>query len=104
VDHVDHQEYPENVPGSKATEEACSEGGGSITDIRILRTPAFHNLLPSGLVTVTLVLRVGACAGLLGATVEGITGGERVRPQQLDVRARNSGGRWGRRVYKHCVQ
>jgi hypothetical protein len=54
----------------------CSEGGGGIPDIQILRATAFDDLLASEQVVGTFFLRVGDCAGLLGATVEGITDGE----------------------------
>ena len=76
VDRVDHQEYPGNVPGSTAREEACSEGCGGIPDIQILRATAFDDLLTSEQVVGTFFLSVGDCTGLLGATVEGITDGE----------------------------
>jgi hypothetical protein len=76
VDRVDRQEYPRNVPGSTATEEACSEGGGSILDIQILGATAYDDLLASEQVVGTFFLRVGEFTGLLGATVEGITDGE----------------------------
>jgi hypothetical protein len=76
VDRVDHQECPGNVQGSMAWAEACSEGGGGIPDIRILRATAFDDLLASEQVVGTFFLRVGYCTGLLGATVEGIAEGE----------------------------
>ena len=76
VDRVDHQECPGNVAGSTAREEACSEGGGGIPDIEILRATAFDDLLASEQVVGTFFLRVGDCTGLLGATMEGITVGE----------------------------
>ena len=76
VDRVDHQECPKNVPGSKAREEVCPEGGSGIPDIQILGATAVDNLLASEQVIGTFFLRVGDCAGLLGATVEGIADGE----------------------------
>jgi len=76
VDRVDHQEYPGNVPRSTPREEVCSEGGGGISDIQILGATAFDNLLASEQVVGTFFLRVRDCAGLLGATVEGITDGD----------------------------
>jgi len=76
VDRVDHQEYPGNEPGCTAREEACSEGGGGIPDIQILRATAFDDLLASEQIVGTFFLRVGDCPGLLGATVEGITDGD----------------------------
>jgi len=76
VDRVDHQECARNVPGSTASEEACSEGGGGIPHIQILRATAFDDLLASEQVIGTFFLIVGDCTGLLGATVEGITDGE----------------------------
>jgi hypothetical protein len=76
VDRVDHQECPGNVQGSTAREEACSEGGSNIADIQILRATAFDDLLASKQVIGTCFLRVGDCAGLLGATVERITDGQ----------------------------
>jgi hypothetical protein len=76
VDRVDHQECPGNIPGSTATEEACSEGGGGIPDIPILGATAFDDILASEQVVGTFFLRVGDCTGLMGATVEGITDGE----------------------------
>jgi hypothetical protein len=76
VNCVDHQECPRNVPESTAREEVCSEGGGGILDIQILRATAFDDLLASEQIIRTFLLRVGDCTGLLGATVEGITNGE----------------------------
>jgi hypothetical protein len=76
VDRVDHEECPGNVPGCTAREEACSEGGGGIPDIQILGATADDNLLASEQVVGTFTLRVGDCAGLLRATVEGTTDGE----------------------------
>jgi hypothetical protein len=76
VDRADHQECPGRVPGSKAKEEAYSEGGGGIPDIQILGETAFDDLLASEQVVGTFFIRVGDCTGLLGATVEGITDGE----------------------------
>jgi len=76
VYRVDHAECPGNAPGSKASEEACSEGGGGIPDIQILGATAFDDLLASEQVVGPFFLRVGDCTGLLGATVEGITDGE----------------------------
>ena len=92
VDRVDHQECSRNAPGSTAREEACSEGGGGIPDIQILGATAFDDLLASEQVVGTFFLTVGDCTGLVGATVEGITDGERDRPQALDGRAGSSGG------------
>ena len=76
VDRVDHQDWPGNLPGSTDREEACSEGGGSIPDIQILGATAIDDLLASEQVVGTFSLRVGDCAGLLGATVEAITHGQ----------------------------
>jgi len=98
VDRVDHQDCPDHVPGSACREEACSKGGGGIPDIQILGATAFDDLLASEQVIVTFFLRGGNCAGLLGATVEGITDGERDKPQVLDGQAGSSSGSWGRRA------
>jgi hypothetical protein len=98
VDRVDHQQCPRNVPGSTAREEVCSEAGGGIPDIQILRATAFDDLLATEQVVGTFFLRVGDCTRLLGATVEGITDSEWDRPQALDGRAGSSGGSWGRRA------
>jgi len=98
VNRVDHQECPGNVPASTAREEACSQGGGGIPDNQILGATAFDDLLASEQVGRTFFLRVGDCTGLPGATVEGITDGERERPQALDGRAGSSGGSCGRRA------
>jgi hypothetical protein len=76
VDQVDHQECPGNVQRSTAREEVCSDAGGSIPDIQILRATSFDDLLASEQVVGIFFLRVGDCTGLLGATVEGITDGE----------------------------
>jgi len=76
VDRVDHQKSARNKPGSMAREEACSEGGGSIPDIQMLGATAIDDLLPSEQVVRTFFPRVGDRSGLLGATMEGITGGE----------------------------
>jgi len=76
MDQVDHQECPGNVPGSTASEEACSEGGGGILDIQILGGTAIDDQLASEQVVRTLFVRVGDCTGLLGVTVEDITDGE----------------------------
>jgi len=73
VDWVDHQECPGNAPGSTASEEACSEGGGVIPDIQILGATVFDDLLSSEQVVGTFFLGVGDSTGQLGATVEGIT-------------------------------
>ena len=59
-----------------AREEACSEGGGGVPDIQILGANAFDDQLASEEVVWTFFLRVGVRIELLGATVEGITGGE----------------------------
>jgi len=59
-----------------AREEACSEGGGGISDIQILGATAFDDLLASEQVIRTFFLRVGDRTGQLGATIEGITEGE----------------------------
>ena len=75
VDRVDHQECPGDAPGSTAREEAFSEGGGGIPDIRIQGATAFDDRLASEQVVGTFFLRVGDCTGLLRATVEGITDG-----------------------------
>jgi len=56
--------------------EACFEGGGSVPDISILGTNAFDDQLASEEVLWTLFLRVGVRIGLLGVTVESISGGE----------------------------
>jgi len=76
VDRVDDQECAGNVPGSTATEEGCSEGGGGMPDIYLLGATAFDDLLASEQVVGTFFLRLGHCTGLLEATVEGITDGE----------------------------
>jgi len=76
VDQVDHQECPRNVPGSTASEEVCSEGCCGIPDIQILGATPFDDLLASEQVVGIFFLRVGDLTGLLGATVEGITGSE----------------------------
>jgi hypothetical protein len=76
VDQVDHQECPENVAGSTAREEVCSERGGGIPDIQILGATPCDDILASEQVVVPFFLRVGDCSRLLGATVEGITDGE----------------------------
>ena len=76
VDQVDHQDYPGNVPGSTAREEACSEGCGGIPAIQILGATAFDDPMATEQVVWTFFLRVGDCTRLLRATVEGITDGE----------------------------
>jgi len=76
VDRVDNQESPGNEPGSSASEEASSEGGGGIPDIQLLRATALDDLQASEQVVGTFCLRLGDCTGLLGANVEGITDGE----------------------------
>jgi len=58
VDRVDHQECPGNAPGSRAREEACSEGGGGIPDIQILGATAFEELLASEQGVGTFFLKV----------------------------------------------
>ena len=47
VDRVDHQDCPGNEPVPMAREAACSEGGGGIPDIQILRAIALDDLLAS---------------------------------------------------------
>jgi len=84
VDRVDHQQCPGNVSGPSARKVACSEAGGGIPDIQILGAIAFNNLPASAQVIRTFFLRVGDCTAQLRATVEGITDGERDRPQALD--------------------
>jgi len=59
-----------------AREEACSEGGSSIPDISILGANALDNQLASEVNVWTVFLRVGVRIGLLGVTVERISGGE----------------------------
>jgi len=98
VSWVDHQESPGNVPESTAREDACSERGGGIPDIEILRATAFDDLLANEQVVGTFFLGVGDCTVLLGATVEGITHGEWDRPQALDGWAGSSSGHCGRAV------
>jgi len=56
--------------------EACSEGGGGVPDISILRANAFDDQLASEEVVWTFFLRVGVCIGLLGVTVESSSSGE----------------------------
>jgi len=51
-----------------AREQACSEGGGGLPDIPILRANAFDDLLASEVVVWTSFLRVGDSTGLLGAS------------------------------------
>jgi hypothetical protein len=59
-----------------AREEACCEGGSGIPDIPILGALVFDDVLAPEHVVGTFFLTVGDCAGLIGATVEGITDGE----------------------------
>jgi len=56
--------------------EPCSEGGGGVPDIKILRANAFDDQLASEEVVWMFFLRVGVCIGLLGVTVESIYSGE----------------------------
>jgi len=67
---------PQQCTCIMAREEACSEGGGSVPDIKILIAKAFHYQLASEEVVWTVFLRVCVRIGLLGVIVEGITGGE----------------------------
>jgi hypothetical protein len=57
-------------------EEVCSEGGSGDPDISILGTNAFDDQPASEEVIWIFFLTVGVCIGLLGGTVETISGGE----------------------------
>jgi hypothetical protein len=81
---VDHQDCPGNVPVSTAREVACSEGGSGMPDIQILSATAYNVLLANEEVIRTHFLKVGDYPGLLQVTVDGISDGERNRPQVLD--------------------
>jgi hypothetical protein len=59
-----------------AREEECSEGGAGVPDISILGTNAFDDQLAIEEVVWRFFLRVGVRIGLLGVTVESISGGE----------------------------
>jgi hypothetical protein len=98
VDRVDPHDCPRNVPGSTARQEEWSEDGGGIPDIPILGPTAFDDLLASEQVVRTFFLRVGDFTGLLGATLEGITDGERDTPRTLDGKHRSCAGTCGKQV------
>jgi len=51
-------------------EEVCSDSGGSVLDIEILRANAFNNLLASERIIWRFILRVAVCMGMLGVTEE----------------------------------
>jgi hypothetical protein len=57
-------------------EEVCFKGGGGVPDISILGTNTFDDQLASKEVVWTYCLRVGVHMGLLGVTVDSISGGE----------------------------
>ena len=59
-----------------AREEACSEGGGGVPDILILRATTFDDQLASEEVVWTFFQRVGVRIDLLGVIVESISSGE----------------------------
>jgi len=59
-----------------AGEETCSEGDAGDPDISILGTNAFDNQLAREEVIWTFFLRVGVHIGLLGVTMDSISGGE----------------------------
>jgi hypothetical protein len=77
-----------NVSDAKLMSEQCGEDTPLPSlDIQILGATAFDNLLASDEVAETSFLRLGDCAGMLGAT------GERSHeqgeyPHRLDIRAR----------------
>ena len=59
-----------------AWDEMYSEGGGVVLDESILGTNAFDDQLASEEVVCTFFLRGGVCIGLLGVTVQSISGDE----------------------------
>jgi hypothetical protein len=67
---------PQECTWITAREEACSEGGGGVPDIKILGAIALDDQLASEEVVWTFSLRLGVRIGLLGVTVESIAGGE----------------------------
>jgi len=76
VDRAGHQVCAMECTWITAREETCSEGGGCIPDISILRANAFDDQLASEEVIWMFFLTVGVRTGLVVVTVEIISGGE----------------------------
>jgi hypothetical protein len=67
---------PQEYTWITAREEAYSQRGGGVQDIKILGANAFDHQLASEEVVWTFFVRVGVRIGLLGVTVESIPSGE----------------------------
>jgi len=89
---VHHQQCHGDKLSSTTRKQRWFEVNGSIPKIQILGATAFDNVLASEQTVGTFFLTVGDYPKLLGATMEGITGGVWDTPQALDGWAESSGG------------